>query len=235
MAKRRKFIAGMGSLAVGAAAATGTGAFTSAQAERSATVQVSGDSNAYLGVNPKGPYAEIVDGQIKLNFDSSGDGGNGLNADATTYFEPIMELTNQAKGDEFIAVNLAVNNTGLTDPYSTTHLGEESGIESVGAFKEPANTGSYEGGIGLIAGGDYGLDRQGGVPVIESSVTGRVDTFKKQVLKPGDSLSVGMSVSTADSLESTFDSRITVMGVQVGGNRDNAFNSKADFTGQTNP
>ena len=50
--KRRKFVIGLGSLAAGGAAATGTGAFTSAEVNRKVTVDVEDDVQGYLSPRP---------------------------------------------------------------------------------------------------------------------------------------------------------------------------------------
>jgi len=54
MANRRKFIAGLGALATGSAAAVGTGAFTSVSAERSVTIDTADDAYAFLRLNERG-------------------------------------------------------------------------------------------------------------------------------------------------------------------------------------
>jgi hypothetical protein len=111
--QRRKFIAGMGSLAAAGAAGIGTGAFTSANANRRASIQTAGDANAYLSISPTNNEAAdaVVDtgggsgGQIVLRFDntaSSQSGVNGLNTDGQTTFTNILKVQNNGtSGVEF--------------------------------------------------------------------------------------------------------------------------------------
>ncbi|MEF8814169.1 MAG: twin-arginine translocation signal domain-containing protein, partial [Halovenus sp.] len=48
---RRKFLVGVGSAAAAGSAVLGSGAFTRVEAQRSVTVQVAEDPNAYLGMD----------------------------------------------------------------------------------------------------------------------------------------------------------------------------------------
>jgi len=87
--ERRKFVIGLGSLAAGGAAATGTGAFSAAQVSgRDANISVAGDDSALLQLIPghqavtDGTVGEnrvrLEDGQLKITFDDSGsEYGNG--------------------------------------------------------------------------------------------------------------------------------------------------------------
>ncbi len=105
--QRRKFIASIGSVAAGAAAVTGTGAFTSVEAKRDVSVQVANDSEAYLSITandtPNGnEYAQTEGGtstgsKITLNFDEVTKNGDasGLNDDATTVIRDVLTIQNQ--------------------------------------------------------------------------------------------------------------------------------------------
>jgi len=100
--QRRKFIAGVGSLAAGAAAVTGTGAFSSVRAERSLNVATAGDNNAYLALDASpSVYAEQTGTTLELQFDGSNSGqdGNGLNANADTTFANVFRIENQGTND----------------------------------------------------------------------------------------------------------------------------------------
>jgi hypothetical protein len=57
--ERRKFMIGVGSLAAGGAAATGTGAFASQEATRSVKVEVQNDENGAIQLTPTGDYASL--------------------------------------------------------------------------------------------------------------------------------------------------------------------------------
>ena len=98
--ERRKFVIGMGSLAAGSAAAVGTGAFTSVEAERSVSVEVGDDNAAYLGLEAKRDDIisdDGVDGQLTIDLGSqeTEEGGEGFNKEAITKVEGVFTITNQ--------------------------------------------------------------------------------------------------------------------------------------------
>ena len=105
--KRRKMLLGMGTVA-GGGSILGTGAFTSVEADRSASVAVADDEDAFLrlapctddngNVLPNGEYVQAENGVLTL--DLTGDnptnaGGQGVNADATSRFDNVFEIRNQ--------------------------------------------------------------------------------------------------------------------------------------------
>ncbi|MFB6123833.1 MAG: hypothetical protein ABEJ78_10290 [Haloferacaceae archaeon] len=94
--QRRKFIAGVGALAAGGAAALGTGAFTSARASRIVSVDVTGDQQSYLGLRPNadsGAVSTGSDGTLAIDLASdSGHGGTGIPNDGVTRLWPAFEL-----------------------------------------------------------------------------------------------------------------------------------------------
>jgi len=121
MANRRKFIAGLGALATGSAAAMGTGAFTSVTADRSITAEVAGDASAYLALEPvsgseNSEYVQIEDDKVSFDFSSSnpntesssgtGNLGNGFNKNATTEINDLLKVTNQGTQDVSFTINL---------------------------------------------------------------------------------------------------------------------------------
>ncbi|GAA0536417.1 hypothetical protein ABNG02_11875 [Halorubrum ejinorense] len=114
MANRRKFLAGLGALASGSAAAMGTGAFTSVQANRQVSVNTAGDANAYLGLSGDDEYVsdDSAGGELTIDLGSpdnlgagptgSGDAeteGDGFNNSAITTLEGIITVTNQGTKD----------------------------------------------------------------------------------------------------------------------------------------
>lgn len=86
MTNRRKFLAGVGALATGSAAAVGTGAFTSVSAQRNVSVQLSDDSNAFLKLEPgtSGLVSDNGDGLLDINIDGTDAMGSGANMNAVT-------------------------------------------------------------------------------------------------------------------------------------------------------
>ena len=112
--QRRKFVAGLGALVSGSAAAVGTGAFTSVTADRSVDVEVAGDSNAYLqlekisGEPNSQQYVNVDSGEVSFDFsDGNNDvagGGSGFNPDAVTEVENLLRVGNQGTQEvEFYA------------------------------------------------------------------------------------------------------------------------------------
>ncbi|PHQ45324.1 hypothetical protein DJ68_13540 [Halorubrum sp. C3] len=104
---RRKFIASVGVIASGSAAAVGTGAFSSTEATRNVDVKVADDSNALLGLQPtasaNGNYVDQTSNDaLAINLTGSNNnrgsgiaGGEGLNANAVTSIADVFEIKNQ--------------------------------------------------------------------------------------------------------------------------------------------
>ena len=85
--KRRNFIAGLGALSAGGAAALGTGAFSSVEAERDVSVELADDANAYLALEATSDYAEAnEDGMLELDFGDLEDHGDGVGEDSSYIF-----------------------------------------------------------------------------------------------------------------------------------------------------
>jgi len=103
--QRRDFVVGMGALASGSAAVLGSGAFSSVTAERSVSVQVRSDSNAYLGISGYPDYTEETNGTLEINFDGNGQ-ASGINGNATTEFTDVLQITNQGTDDALVWINL---------------------------------------------------------------------------------------------------------------------------------
>ena len=100
--ERRKFVVGLGALATGTAAATGTGAFSQATAERDATVSVAtGDDSGYIGIDAlSGPNGVFVDqsgssgGGLGIDISDTTAGGDGVNEDGEFLFDNLFEISN---------------------------------------------------------------------------------------------------------------------------------------------
>ncbi|MUV60633.1 hypothetical protein [Halobacterium sp. CBA1126] len=99
--QRRKFIAGLGSLAAAGAAGIGTGAFTSVQADRTVSVNTAADNDAFLAFETSGAtnsaYVSNADsGAVSFNLDGDADvDGTGVNQDGTTQINDIVKVRNQ--------------------------------------------------------------------------------------------------------------------------------------------
>ena len=105
--KRRNFIAGLGALSAGGAAALGTGAFSSVEAERDVSVELADDADAYLALESTSQYAEPNgDGVLELDFGTQVDVddeelGEHVGEDSTYFFgsgssdRNVFEVENQ--------------------------------------------------------------------------------------------------------------------------------------------
>ena len=111
--KRRNILIGMGGIA-GAGAAIGTGAFDQVNADRAVSVNVEGDADAYLGLEPiNSAYATTDgDGVLELTFDEDGGaGGDGFNPNSTTRIDGVFSISNQGTQD----VGVSVEKGGLAE------------------------------------------------------------------------------------------------------------------------
>ena len=118
--KRRKFLLGVGSTAAAGSALIGSGAFSRVESQRSVTIQVAEDPNAYLGMDkcrymggetPNSSYAHLdEDGHLEIlmndenptiegNDPNVADSplGDGINSDSTSWFDNVFQICNQGK------------------------------------------------------------------------------------------------------------------------------------------
>jgi hypothetical protein len=119
MVKRRKMLLGLGSLAAGGAAAMGTGAFTSTEANRSMYISRADDSQAFLQLTAcTGPNGDFVyDYGDDLEVDISGDDwtgvtGEGVNSMAITQFDCVFKIANQGTQE----VEVAIDDSNISMP-----------------------------------------------------------------------------------------------------------------------
>ena len=131
---RRKYIATLGVLGSGTAAAMGTGAFTSASASRDVSVSVADDTNGYLGFSASsgenGEFASVDtssggDGEIALDFGASDGGGSGVGLNSTYNFDDVFTIENQ--GTQTIYVWANFSGEDLDDDDIWFYPGSDSG------------------------------------------------------------------------------------------------------------
>lgn len=114
--KRRNFLIGTGSAAIGGSALIGTSAFSQVSAHRSVTVSVAEDDNAYLGMDdcmnddgettPNSSFADLDgDGHLQVDMGPSGNGGQGVNSKSISWFDNVFQLCNQGKEDVCLWIN----------------------------------------------------------------------------------------------------------------------------------
>jgi hypothetical protein len=126
--QRRKFIIGAGALASGSAAAVGTGAFSSATAQREIQLAIQSDGNgAYLDFNPTSSYADTSGGTLRLTFDENGGAGGatGLTSRANTLFESVFQIYNNGTNEIAVSLPTVDNPRGEPGPASTQFLVDE--------------------------------------------------------------------------------------------------------------
>lgn len=113
--KRRTFVTCVGSLAAGSAAVVGTGAFTTATANRSVSVNVADEDEAYLALDEvDGPGYENAtfahqntSEQISIDInDAYGtvDDGNGVGLDSKYEFDNVFQIENQGTQDVELSI-----------------------------------------------------------------------------------------------------------------------------------
>ncbi|WP_277539962.1 hypothetical protein [Haloarcula laminariae] len=210
---RRKFLIGAGSLAAGSAAAMGTGAFTSVQAERTVSVSVADDSNALLALSstsgPNGTYAETTgDNQVKVDISNAS--GSGVNDDSKTKILDIFSVQNQ--GTQPAAVYVPPGSV------SPTAVGAPNGNYD-GFYVDPQFTdqpnGSYSGPFSgtvvyFLSGGESNFTDAANRAFDDS---GGINNY---ILDSGDSLNFGLQIEDDKN------------GVESDFNGDVSFDLKAD-------
>ncbi|WP_459806367.1 DUF1102 domain-containing protein [Halopiger thermotolerans] len=92
------------------AAAVGTGAFDSVQADRTVQVSTAGDADAYLGITGDGEYVKDDSANSQLTIDLGGAaqtnaGGQGFNENAVTNVSDVVTITNQGTENVTVSIN----------------------------------------------------------------------------------------------------------------------------------
>lgn len=130
MTNRRKFIAGIGALATGSAAAVGTGAFSSVRANRDIAAATIGDASAYLGLESKSDYATYDGKELELSFDN-------LNENAESRFYNTFWIRNNGSNDVSVqayTLDAGGNLDGWGSSDFALYWSEDEIDESSGAF-----------------------------------------------------------------------------------------------------
>ncbi|WP_162989755.1 hypothetical protein [Natronorubrum halophilum] len=93
---RRNVLVGLGTIVAGGGAALGTGAFSSVEADRSVTLETTGDASALLQFSATSSVASTDggSGDGQLEFDETT-----LNEDAVTTFDPAFTVENTGGED----------------------------------------------------------------------------------------------------------------------------------------
>ncbi|WP_152418566.1 hypothetical protein [Halorubrum distributum] len=110
---RRQLLAGLAALAAGGGAATGTGAFTSVNADRDVAVEVADDASAYLQIFPSGsqPNAQFAsqdpDEGVFFDFNGSPQDVDGVGSGQSSVYEfrDVVRVENAGTQNAFISID----------------------------------------------------------------------------------------------------------------------------------
>jgi len=103
--KRRNALIGLGTIVFGGSVVLGTGAFSSAEQERTVTIATTGDAAGFLGLEPTGEWTDqfVDDDGDRIEIDITGteedDGFTGVNEDSNTTLTELVQVTNQGTID----------------------------------------------------------------------------------------------------------------------------------------
>lgn len=147
--QRRKFVIGLGALASGAAAAVGTGAFSSVTASRDIDVEVADDANAYLrlegtdGANSEYVTADGNGGTLTIDLSSNNtlsSGGEGVNPDAVTQIDDLFDVENQGTQEVTISLDKTGENADLVGFYSDDEAYDGDSLSESGVTLTPGES-----------------------------------------------------------------------------------------------
>jgi hypothetical protein len=240
--------------AVGGLAATG--AFTTVQAERTADVNVDGDANALLAIQPNETSEDsnfIQDGDTSdstFSINLEGEDGNtgSLNANATTTAENLFNITNN--GEEDVDVWISTNGGAQTNNGSvnTTFYVDDRELSSGEVTEDAVNIDNRIDKFNAFVDTD---DSEGEFDVVmsESEASDSIDESPGNTttvnLDPGESIRVSLAIEIED--ESDIDlsdsnqavlEEVTIIAVNddesdagSGGTITNGINVNGDTTG----
>lgn len=132
MAKRRKFLAGLGALATGTAAAVGTGAVTNTRAQREFSATVAGEGSANLGIQPNSSSDFVTNtGPVAVDFSGNQNSNGGLNQNGVTEVRPAFSLTNNFSDDLYVEINNPLKNNDISSSQTNNLAAATNGSNSV--------------------------------------------------------------------------------------------------------
>lgn len=216
---RRQLLVGLGGLAGGGGIITSTGAFTSVDADRQASVEVSDDVNGFLQIfpsdrgsldQPNGTFAlsnGVPGNQLSIDInDAAGTATNGIGVgvDSKYVFDDVFRVRNEGTQDVFVQVDsLTVD----TEPAGSATGGEVriDFFASQGADTNP--TGPSFSSVDVIDGSNNELT----VPVGTSRAIGiRVETVDGSnyggVNNPNGTVNIASGTTTTINADAADDS-----------------------------
>lgn len=142
---RRNVLIGIGTVAVGSGAALGSGAFTQVSAQRTMSVDVAGDANAFLALEAVASTGAVTDtggtdsNELEIDLSGSFATGDGVNDNALTSIGELDSMTSPSgvntaaftitnNGNVPVDVDVSVggNTTGILDLPTQVANGEHT-------------------------------------------------------------------------------------------------------------
>jgi hypothetical protein len=203
----------LGSLAAGAFGLVTTGAFSTVEAERTASVSVAGDASALLGITPADNQQYLIgdgtDGTINIDITEPG-----VNDNAITAIDQLLEVTNNGANEVTVGFVAEYADTegdfsedtedGEVRPYGYTYAANDADDVAFVLWASPKQsrmdntyaevrpelvTTGFEGST-LVDGGSSRDE-------IIDTVGGGGDENGRQI-GPGESVNVGLVIDTRD-------------------------------------
>ena len=200
--ERRKFVVGLGALASGSAAAMGTGAFSSAQAERSVSVTVADDRSGYIELNKLDDRFVNDEGDaLEIAIGDEGD-ASGANADSIFEFEDLFSIG--------IAGGVADDDTEFWVGVVPTGFDSLDGERPVRVYANDAEGSPEDNGDYYSLNGDYPA-------FVEAEAQDQPEEDLID-LTPGESFDVDLQINTAAA---DAGGELNVVAIEKGGERDN--------------
>jgi len=125
---RRSVLIGLGALTVGGGAVFGTGAFSQVEADRTVNVNVEDDANAFLGLTSASGAGDYVDETgDAIVIDIGVDGTDGVNTDAVTTFNELVQITNNGTNN---VTSISFSLTGTNNPEDAITVTPDGGFDN---------------------------------------------------------------------------------------------------------
>jgi hypothetical protein len=194
--RRRSVIVGLGSLVAGLGTVVGSGAFSSVSADRTVSIETTGDSDALLRIEAGDDGSEYVDdtsGTVEVAVEEAND-------NAVTAVDRLLEVTNN--GAEEVTVGFdneyAINQGDYSEPpggWGYVANDTESAAAVVWASPFPKSKSKSLSDIrpDLVS---TGFD---GSTLADGRMDDEVEDKSERTIEAGKSLNVGIVIDTRDS------------------------------------
>lgn len=204
MPSRRSALLGLGGVFAGAIGLIGTGAFSTVEADRTADIEVAGDAAALLAIGPvEGPnseYAELTGGTATVDISTTDQGAQGVNQNAVTVINPILEITNNGPN----SVEIGFDDDLVEDRESfdsgiqpATHVGDAEAFLTLwgpynGETDDPITKDQ------LNSTGFSGTSSNPGSGIINNNFGYDFAESDERTADPGETLKIGATVDTRE-------------------------------------